>query len=312
MPQKDQKVDPLLILQGVKTPDYLAITEVKKDFKGHLSQKLSHFAGKEGFLPLLRDKRALIKWAGTNGITLEEALSFTRIEALGMMRKGFLVFDFDDPKSLDHIAESGVDFTEKSWHIRRSDNLLRFKSIYKPTSEQLAQLPYGGFQKVDLYGAGLDLFVDSKGMIVVGGRHKNGGWYYSPKGLHAEDLAPPSNEAWNYVLKAAEHIGVPPKPSPRNSGETTRLDPCPICSRHSGRNGSSLWCDKTSDGLILCMVGQSFSAEKAHGSLKEGDIINDYALVKKRDDCLTFRLHRPRVQRRFKPPTRRCGGGVNA
>jgi len=43
------------------------------------------------------------------------------------------------------------------------------------------------------------------------------------------------------------------------------------------------------------MPGSTFSAEKKHGPLKVGDVVNGYALVKRTDvgggDCLTFMVH---------------------
>ena len=95
--------------------------------------------------------------------------------------------------------------------------------------------------------------------------------------------------------QSRDRIGTPSRSTTRKG--TRRLDPCPICGRHSGRGGSELWCEETADGLILCMPGSTFSAEQKHGPLQIKDVVDGYALVKRspiaEGDVLVFRLDRP-------------------
>ena len=73
------------------------------------------------------------------------------------------------------------------------------------------------------------------------------------------------------------------------------MNPCIICGRDE-----RLWCSESDNGLIFCMNGSTFNAEKKHGFLKIGDVTsNGYALVGQSPTCNTFKLdqtpkHKPR------------------
>ena len=67
------------------------------------------------------------------------------------------------------------------------------------------------------------------------------------------------------------------------------MNPCIICGRDE-----RLWCSESDNGLIFCMNGDTFNAEKIHGFLKIGDVTsNGYALVGQSPTCNTFKLDQP-------------------
>ena len=83
--------------------------------------------------------------------------------------------------------------------------------------------------------------------------------------------------------------------------KSKKLYPCPICGRNKNH-----WCFENDNGLIHCMNGQTFSAEKEHGPLKLGDVVNGYALVAQISTCNTFKLDNPISKRIYNPrPVRR-------
>lgn len=78
--------------------------------------------------------------------------------------------------------------------------------------------------------------------------------------------------------------------------KSKKLYPCPICGRDKNH-----WCFENNNGLIHCMNGQTFSAEKKHGALKIGDVVDGYALVAQISTCNTFKLHNPISKRIYNP-----------
>jgi hypothetical protein len=221
----------------------------------------------------------------------------------GLLTGPLLCFDFDGATSL----ELGLDpAMVGSWQVHRTTDANRLKVLFRPTLEQLSQLPGGAeFQgktitasKTDTSkGEALEVFFDGGRQVIVLGEHpSSGGHYYWPEGTGPEGLTAPPAHWWAHALQVAaecsSRLSSGSKPSSRRHG-TRRLDPCPICGRHG-----SLWCEQTRDGLILCMPGVNFSAEQRHGPLSIGQVIDGWALVKRtpisEGDVLTFRAHRPR------------------
>jgi len=203
--------------------------------------------------------------------------------------------------------ELGLDpATVGSWQVHRTTDANRLKVLFRPTLEQLSQLPGGAeFQgktitaakTINDKGEALEVFFDGRRQVIVLGEHpSSGGHYYWPEGLGPEALTAPPAHWWAHALKIAadcqQRLSAGSKPSTRRH-RTQLLNPCPICGRHG-----SLWCEQTQQGLILCMPGSTFNAEQRHGSLSIGQVVDGWALVKrtpiKEGDVLTFKAHRPR------------------
>jgi hypothetical protein len=205
--------------------------------------------------------------------------------------------------------------------VHRDNDPFRLKVLFRPELEQIAQL-FGGeeFQGKTLTQAGdgsrkgeaLEVFFDRGRQVIVLGEHpSSGGNYIWPDGLGPEALSSPSDPWWQHALeiaaKAQRRSFTGSKPSATRN-VTRRLDPCPVCGRHSDGT-SGLWCEETSEGLIFCMPGSTYNADPT-GTMPIGTVVKGYALVKRTPvdvgDCLTFSLHRPLTPRhRIRRPQRR-------
>jgi hypothetical protein len=267
--------------------------------------RLQHLEGDLALLPVGwgSDKKGpmLDDWQHHAGFTVEQLQRRYGIRSVGartgILTGPLLAFDFDGATSLT----LGLDPTEVStWQVHRNTDPARLKVLFRPTLEQLSQLPGGAeFQgkTITSDGEALEVFFHGGRQVILLGDHpKSGGRYYWPEGAGPEALAPPPAAWWAHALEVAaacqQRITTGSKPSSRRHG-TTRLDPCPICGRHG-----SLWCEQTREGLILCMPGVSFNAEQRHGPLTIGQVVDGWALVKRspiaEGDVLTFKAHRPR------------------
>jgi hypothetical protein len=236
-------------------------------------------------------------------LSLEKALSYDPA-ALAVFSPNFLTLDYDKESALDFVAEKGIDFTLSTLHTRRTDKLWRFKQTFLATDEMLDELPNRSIKRTTNYlKSGLDVFCSKKSYIIIDGKHEDGeGRYYSPDGLDVSDLQHPPKQVWDLVLEIAE-LQRHDKSSSKTYSNTKskKLYPCPICGRHKNH-----WCFENDNGLIHCMNGQTFSAEKEHGPLKIGDVVNGYALVAQISTCNTFKNHKPRSKRIYNPrPVRR-------
>ena len=174
----------------------------------------------------------------------------------------------------------------------------RFEKDYT-TDEMLDELPNRSIKRTtDYLGTGLDVFCSKKSYIIIDGEHEDGeGRYYSPGGLDVCDLQHPPKEVWDLILEIAELQSHDKSSSQTYSNtKSKKLYPCPICGRDKNH-----WCFENDNGLIHCMNGQTFSAEKKHGPLKIGDVIDGYALVAQISTCNTFKLHNPISKRIYNP-----------
>ena len=273
--------------------------------------RLQHLDGDLALLPVGwgNDHKGpmLDDWQHHGGFTVEQLQRRYGIRSIGartgMLTGPLLAFDFDGATSLT----LGLDPTEViTWQVHRNTDPARLKVLFRPTLEQLTELPGGAeFQgktittpKTDTAkGEALEVFFDGGRQVIVLGEHpSSGGTYYWPAGMGPEELTAPPERWWAHALQIAadcrQRLSSGSKPSSRRHG-TRRLDPCPICGRHG-----SLWCEQTQQGLILCMPGSTFSAEAAHGPLRIGQVVDGWALVKRtpiaEGDVLTFKSHRPR------------------
>jgi len=279
-------------------------------------QQLAHLEHDLALLPIGwgtdRKGPMLSSWQHHPGFTVAQLQAHRTMRSVGartgLLTGPLLAFDFDGATSL----KLGLDpTTARSWQVHRTTDANRLKVLFRPTLEQLSQLPGGAeFQgktitaakTINDKGEALEVFFDGGRQVIVLGEHpSSGGHYYWPEGLGPEALTAPPAHWWAHALKIAadcqQRLSTGSKPSSRRH-RTNRLNPCLICGRHDGVGGSALWCEQTQQGLILCMPGSSFSAEQRHGDLAIGDVVDGWALVKrtaiKEGDVLTFKAHRPR------------------
>ena len=246
-------------------------------------------------------------WQHHGGFTVAQLQQHRKMRSVGartgLLTGPLLAFDFDGQTSF----ELGLDpSTVGSWQVHRTTDPWRLKVLFRPSLEQLTELPGGAeFQgktitaakTITAKGEALEVFFDGGRQVIVLGEHpSSNGTYYWPSHLGPEALTAPPERWWAHALQVAadcrQRLSSGSKPSSRRHG-TQRLDPCPICGRHG-----SLWCEQTQQGLILCMPGSTFSAEQRRGPLVLGQVVDGWALVKRtpiaEGDVLTFKAHRPR------------------
>ena len=242
-----------------------------------------------GFLPIWKGgKNPKVAWGDEPHLSLREALGF-KPAALAVRSPYFLTLDFDKPESLDFAAERGIDFTYPTWHIRRTDNVLRFKQVFIVEDAMLDELPNRSIDRtINYLDSGLDIFLSNKAYIIFSGEHEQGkGEYYSPAGLTVSNLQPPPKVVWDLILEIGSF--EPFSRKRKFSTKSKKMNPCIICGRDE-----RLWCSESDNGLIFCMNGSTFNAEKKHGFLKIGDVTsNGYALVGQSPTCNTFKLDQP-------------------
>ena len=259
-------------------------------------------------------------WPSHPGFTTKQLLEVRDIRSVGAktgMNNGpLLCFDIDGTSALKLACSLGLDPLEvRTWQVHRDNNPSRLKVLFRPTPQQIAQLTEGEFQsrtqtaeKTETNkGEALEVFFYGGRQVIVLGEHpSSGGSYFWPDGLGPEAISAPPDAWWQYArdlaAKTQHNISAGGKHSSTRN-PTRRLDPCPICGRHSG-NGNGLWCEETSNGLIFCMPGSTFNADPS-GSMKLGSVVNGYALVKRTTrhgfDYLTFAPNRYRRHRHFRP-----------
>ena len=260
----------------------------------------------------------LTGWQHHPGHTIAELQGTAGIRAVGartgLLTGPLLCFDFDGETSFD-LDLQPWDVT--TWQVHRDTDPWRLKVLFRPTPEQITQLPSQPDGSVEFQaktltapagpnakGEALEVFFDGGRQVILLGQHpSSGGNYTWPAGLGPEQLSPPPEEWWAHTLEraAAVSTGAHRSTGRRSSTRhgTTRLNPCPICGRHDGPGGSELWCEQTTDGLILCMPGSTFSAEQRWGPIRIGQVLDEqWALVKRTPaetgEVLTFKQHQPR------------------
>lgn len=279
-------------------------------------QRLQQFEADLALLPIgwgtERKGPMLEGWQHHSGFTVAQLQAHRSMRSVGartgLLTGPLLCFDFDGETSF-HLGLHPADVS--TWQVHRTTDPWRLKVLFRPTMEQLTQLPDGAeFQgktitapKTDTAKAqALEVFFDGGRQVIVLGQHSSsGGLYYWPSYLGPEELEAPPEEWWDHALQIARQCHhnktTGSKPSSNRHG-TRRLNPCPICGRHNGPGGSALWCEQTERGLILCMPGSSFSAEGRHGPLRIGQVVDGWALVKRTPysggDVLAFVAHRPK------------------
>ena len=279
-------------------------------------QRLQPFEADLALLPVgwgTENKGPMLEgWQHHGGFTVAQLQQHRQMRSVGartgLLTGPLLAFDFDGQTSF----ELGLDPSKVStWQVHRTTDPWRLKVLFRPTLEQLSELPGSAeffgktitAPKTDTAKAqALEVFFDGGHQVILLGEHpSSGGAYYWPSYLGPEELEAPPDEWWAHALEIARQCHhnktTGSKPS-SNRHSTRRLNPCPICGRHNGSGGSALWCEQTRQGLILCMPGSTFSAEAAHGPLRIGQVVDGWALVKRTPysggDVLTFKAHRPK------------------
>ncbi len=265
-------------------------------------QKLVQIECISGFLPIYKGSKApkVQKWGEEPHLTLQEALGF-KPAALAVRSPNFLCIDYDKESSFDFAAERGIDFTFPTWHIRRTDNSWRYKQVFYISDELLLDLPNRSIKRtINFLDSGIDVFLNNNSYIIFNGEHEKGkGQYYSPDGLNVSDIQPPPKSVWDLVLEIADYEPVKRRRS--YNTKSKKMNPCIICGRDE-----RLWCSESDNGLIFCMNGSTFNAEKKHGFLKIGDVTgNGYALVGQSPTCNTFKLDKPKHKPRRTTKLRR-------
>ena len=253
-------------------------------------QKLEQIESFCGFLPIWKgSKKPKVKeWGDEPHLSLLEALGFAPA-ALAVRSPNLLCLDYDKESSFDFSAERGIDFTYPTWHIRRTDNVQRFKQVFLVSDELLSELPNKSIKRtINYLDSGLDIFLSNKAYIIFSGEHEQGkGQYYSPAGLTVSNLQPPPKVVWDLILEIGSF--EPFSRKRKFNTKSKKMNPCIICGRDE-----RLWCSESDNGLIFCMNGSTFNAEKKHGFLKIGDVTsNGYALVGQSPTCNTFKLDQP-------------------
>jgi len=220
------------------------------------------------------------EWQKHPGYALAQLMAVPRIRSVGARTGGhkgpLLCFDIDGASALELACSLGMQpWAVTTWQVHRDNDANRLKVLFSPTPEQIALLPGGAeFQgktitkpavkgrdgKVITKGEALEVFFDGGRQVIVIGEHpSSGGNYFWPEGLGPEALAPPPQVWWQHAIEIAQQCLDRSRRGSRPStsrSRTRRLNPCPICGRHSG-GGSGLWCEQTTAGLILCMPGSS-------------------------------------------------------
>ena len=253
-------------------------------------QKLEQIESFCGFLPIWKgSKKPKVKeWGDEPHLSLLEALGFAPA-ALAVRSPNLLCLDYDKESSFDFAAERGIDFTYPTWHIRRTDNVQRFKQVFLVSDELLSELPNRSIKRtINYLDSGLDIFLSNKAYIIFSGEHEQGkGQYYSPAGLTVSNLQPPPKVVWDLILEIGSF--EPFSRKRKFNTKSKKMNPCIICGRDE-----RLWCSESDNGLIFCMNGSTFNAEKKHGFLKIVDVTsNGYALVGQSPTCNTFKLDQP-------------------
>ena len=132
----------LHILQMLSTLNPAPITSLSDEELLVQVQKLEQIESFCGFLPIWKgSKKPKVKeWGDEPHLSLLEALGFAPA-ALAVRSPNLLCLDYDKESSFDFAAERGIDFTYPTWHIRRTDNVQRFKQVFLVSDELLSELP---------------------------------------------------------------------------------------------------------------------------------------------------------------------------
>ena len=221
------------------------------------------------FLPLNNQKRPVLAWKiqHAEGFSIEQCLEFEKCQAIGvLLGLNLICLDFDGESAIDFAWENNVDFTHKTWQIKRDSykGWFRFKILYSPTILQIEQLPYGEFQlrrstkaaTATSKGEAFEVFANFPRYAAILGKHPSGDNYYSPEGYGYKDLTSPPKETWDFIVDLVHKHREPiPTKKALTRGNWERiLDKCPICKRDKQHI-----CSMSKDrDAIRCFHGSTF------------------------------------------------------
>ena len=246
--------------------------------------------GGDGKAPLIND------WPNYPGASIALLDSWPGIKSIGVItRPSLLCFDFDGLSAIEKAIDVyGLDPDEvRTWRIDRDNDPDRLKLIFRPSAEQLAQLPDRSITtkektkdkvvdadgKVIAKAEAIEVFLHPGRQVIVAGDHPaSGGAYFWPEGLGPERLVPPPPLWWSYVIEKSRDFPKPAAGANRvvrttrsySSSDWQRLQHCPVCGR--GPHDNPL-CQLHRDGETLrCYLGTTFSPPKglAPGQLAPG------------------------------------------
>jgi hypothetical protein len=246
--------------------------------------------GKEGKAPLISE------WSNHPGFTIKELIEqFPHAKSVGVITQPLLCFDFDGATAVNHAVLDGRDPDDvNTWRINRTTDKNRFKLLFLPSKEQLAQLPNGQITNTHrtkrpsterypyeektfvVKGEAEEIFCHPGRQVIVAGAHPaSGGHYFWPNGSGPEALSAPPAEWWGHVLTLARDYPHPAAGADKTvstsrfaSGDWQRLEHCPICGR--GPDDNPL-CQIHSDSQTLrCFLGQTFSPPT---NLEPGELV---------------------------------------
>jgi hypothetical protein len=245
--------------------------------------------GSEGKAPMLPE------WSKHPGYQISQITSTPGVKALGVISHPLMCFDFDGESSESLARQHGLEYCQ-TWIVGRSTDPNRFKVLFKPTPEQLAQLPDGQLThsqqtksaerdidgKVIKKAEALEVFCHPGRQVIVLGEHpSSGGHYYWREGHGPEALVAPPKSWWDYVLEvSADYPKQSKAKDSESSGAWIRLSECPVCCR--GPNDNPI-CQLSGDGKVLrCFVGSTFHPPTG---LKPGQYAGDtdWAFVREQD-----------------------------
>ena len=221
-------------------------------------------------LPCDGNKKPLLKqWPKHAGFSVADLVAYPGIRAIGArtgVNTGPLVcFDFDGPSALTFGKTHGLVPSCRSlatWQVHRSNNPHRLKVLFKPTPEQIAQLPNGAhgleFQGKTATGDGeaLEVFFAGGRQVIVLGDHPDGGQYSWPFEQGPEALTAPPQAWWEHAISiASKNKATQRSKAVTSSGDWRKQIRCDVC----GRNQRQV-CSIHRDGnTIRCFYGSSFS-----------------------------------------------------
>ena len=125
-----------------------------------------------GFLLIKKGtKRPLVSYKNEPHLSLDEALAHNPA-AIAVRSRNLLTLDYDFEEAMVFAASRAIDFTAETWHIRRTDNDERFKTVYYVRDEKLLVLPNGEIdKKINYQYVHLDVFLNNNGYIIFIGEH---------------------------------------------------------------------------------------------------------------------------------------------
>jgi len=319
--------DPLHIRQVIRSLKHAPITGENEDEK---VQKAGILAGIEhlvGYLPIRPQSKApMIPFKGREPLSLIKCLSYGPA-AIAIRSDNIGGLDLDHLRGLEYLANRGINFMDKTWHIRRTSNHERFKLLYLLTDEMAAEIGPCSSAKQNYQESGIDVFPKAAPYIIVSGEHEKDGHYYWPEGdvinhdrsssdhwkyeppFDVTALATPSPEVLELLIEANKSRRIPKTRSSSScNGEWIAARPCPICTRDID---DDCRINRAGD-TVLCHHGNSFHPP----TLGIGEIISGtkWAFCGEGESVIgthsTFTIHRPMT--RSKRPSRRYRRVTNA